>query len=381
MSDTTADASVEPEQVDPNEIASEGLERAISTIKAASDGSTVDKLKAERKAVEILSETVAEATNHGLPESSISQYAGAMQAEASHLNKTNIKSDIERVIEARARGGDGTTSEPIHAYLQHSVIGIDAVRTTDAKQSTLYRWHLMGGTETGGEFSIETGAGDDAPTSTYSWKGIRSAIFDASGIWTTAPPDAIADDWAEFIGPFIKERADVVPNKGARTLVVEELQNHIARTVAYPTVADMVDHHGVMLDEDPDEGDPSQLCVPAAEVSKLCEEYGIKNRALQVELDARGMLTEHVSGASNETFVNGSKVTYWVLSPEFADPETYTENPEGSRERFDRLREEDEKGDAADIGIEAGVLGSSADPGPADEQGDDVAADEGGDGE
>lgn len=376
MSDAAAGAGSEPEKVDPNELVSEGLEEAVETIEAASDAGPVEKVKAERKAVEAFAEKVAKATQHGLPESSISQYAGAMQGEATHLTKSDVKSDIKRTIEAVSRGGDADEAEPLHAYLKHAVIGIDAVRTTDAKQSTLYRWHFTGGTETGGRFSIETGDTDEAPTSTYGWRQIRTAIFDASGVWTTSPPDAVADDWGEWVGPFIKERAEVVSNKGERTLVVEELQNHISRSVAYPTVADMFEHHGVMLDEDPDEGEPTKVCVRAAEVSKLCDEYGINTRALQVELDALGMLTEHVSGASDETYVNGSKVTYWVLSPEFADPQTYKENPEASRERFDRLREEDEKDDEAPAGPEPGVLGSSADPDLAD-----VADEQGGESE
>ena len=374
MSDADTDAGADPEQVDPNELVSEALEEAVETIVAASDGNAVEKAKAERDAVEGFAEKVAKATQHGLPESSISQYAGAMQNEADHLTKSDVKSDIDRAVEAASRGGDADDAEPLHAYLKHAVIGIDAVRTTDHKQSTLYRWHFSGGTETGGGFSIETGDTDDAPTSTYSWRGIRSAIFDASGVWTTSPPQPIREEWSEFIGPFIKERQRFVENKGARTLVVEELQNHVSRSVAYPTVEDMFEHHGVMLDEDPDEGDPTRVCVRAAEVSKICEEHGINTRALQVELDARDMLTEYVSGASESTYVNGSKVTYWVLSPEFAEPETYQENPETNTERFNRLREEDGEGDEGDSAADPGVIGSSADP-------DDVADEQGGEGE
>lgn len=363
----------ETEDVDPEEMAQTALETAIETINAADDDDTVAQAQAENEAIAQFAEVIGEAVMAGLSESSIPTYAGALATEAPNATKTAIREDIDDAIEAAAKGD--IDAESIHAYLNDTVAEIDAVRSTDAHQSCLYRWKFDD--DEHGEYEIETGA--NAAASHYSWKSLRHAIFDTVDVWPGEPPSWLKApvDWENFIGPFISERSNEVTSVGKRTLAVTDLQNHIHRSVAYPDIEYMVRHHGVRIDDDPEAGNPSEIWIRSQEVTAICDDNAVEPRAVQVELDARDHTVDRVNGVSEETYVNGDWVSYWVLDADFADPGRYEESPETPTERIDRMMTNDEEAamvddEGTEIGIinTIGEVGTDVDPEPVSDRGE-----------
>lgn len=315
---------------DPRAAAIDALETAVDAINEVSDAGPVEKACGELNAVDDFAVALAYAEANGLSSSERSQYLGTLADEASNLNKTDIRDNVEEKVEA-VRGGDPDAPQ-LNQYLDRAVEHIDIVQTTDAKQSTLYRWKFRN-PESGDVFWIETGG--NTGQSHYNWVDLRTAIFEVATIWTIRPDDAVVADWPEFIGPFIKERGTEVENKGTRTIATEELQNYVHRTVAYADIEDMREHNGLRLDADPDGGDPEELWIPYSAVSKVCDDYELSPRALQVELDAKGHTIDRIRGVSETTFVNGNKFTYWALSADFAEPAGYETDPEDPVERIE----------------------------------------------
>lgn len=326
-------------ETDPEALAQRGLEDAIEAMEAAADGTTYERVTVESEAVDTFATAISEAAQNGLSQSSVSQYTGALAGETEFTTKTDIKEKVDAAIEAAGHGA--TDAERLGIYLENNVDGIDAVRSTDAKQSTKYRWKITD--PDAGTFEIETGA--DAPTSHFNWYGIRGAILDVSNVWTTEPKCSGPNQWAEYIGPLIKEWSTIIESKGPRTVATEALQNTIARSTAYPTVEHMVDHHGVGIDDDPEDGDPSEIWVRFTDVATICEDHGITPRGLQVELDAKGHTVDRVDGVSESTHVHGEWVTYWVLPADFADVREYEPDPENATDRIDRIMNEAEAED------------------------------------
>lgn len=350
----------------PAEMAEKGLETALDMIGEIDDGDAILAMTTEREALETFADTVAEASVQGLTESKWTHYCGHLADESPHLNKTDIRSAVKDRISQRTAPGDDDYPT-ILGYLESNTKSVVAVRSTDAKQSTLYRWHFED--ESVGTYQIETGGSTE--TSHYNWRQLRSAIFDASGNWTAAPPDNAADDWPEIIGPFIEARSEEVTHKGPRSCAIESLQNHVYRSTAFARVEDMVTHEGVMVNADPESGEATELKIANTDVSRVCDDHSVSERALQVELEARGYTVERVNGVAETTFVHGDKFTTWVLSADFAAVSDYEPDPESVTERFERKLREDR--DREGEGEEPGT-------GP-DNTADDESRGEGGDGD
>ena len=351
----TTDNELEYEDVEnPTKAAAEALEDAAEEIEAAGDG--VSSYAAEANAIDTFARRIGELIGvHGLAEHETSPLAGSL-AEETLSTKTDIKNAIEEHAEGFAKGGDGIDA-PINAYLENHVVEIDAVRSTDAKSSTLYRWHFEHDGK--GEWYIETG--EDA-ISHYKPFFLRTAIFDAVGVWPAEPVEALrgSSEWANWIGPFISERATTIESKGARTVAVEAIANHIGRSAAFPTVEAMVDRHGVRIDDDPEDGDPSEIWVPYSDIAQIAEDHGIKPRALQVEVAARDLTADRLGNSVSEsTTVRNEEITYWVFDASIATPQSYDANAQTPTERIDDLMDESEE--TEDEGAEPGLIASSRD--------------------
>lgn len=366
-----AETALEYEDVEnPTEAAAAALETAVSEIKATGDG--VASYAAEANAIDSFARRIGELVGvHGLDEHQVSPLAGSL-TDHTLSTKTDIKDAIEEHVEGFAKGGDGV-DDPLNAYLENHVVGIEAVRSTDAKSSTLYRWCFEHAGV--GEFFIETG---DEAISHYDPFALRVAIFDAVGVWTAEPIKSLRDStaWGNWIAPFISEHSREVESKGPRTVAVEAIANHIGRATAFPTVEAMVDRHGVRIDDDPEDGDPTEIWVPYSDIAQIAEDHGIKPRALQVEVAARDLTAEgRGNSVSASSTVRNEEVTYWVFDPSIATPQSYDPNAETPTERIDRVMDEDE--DAEDAGAEPGLIGSSHDD--LEEMGlDDPREDDGG---
>jgi hypothetical protein len=138
-------------------------------------------------------------------------------------------------------------------------------------------------------------------------------------------------------------------------VAADKLQNFIRRTDAYGNVEDMVGRDGLYLNADPADEDPTEIWVPNHHIKRICDEAELNStRELQVELGGRGYTSNRVGGVSESTFVNGNKVSYWVLDYSIADPASYVEEPLDPAEQ---LREEEDDEDEEDD-EEPGKLGS-----------------------
>lgn len=366
-----AETDLEYEDVENAQAAAgEALEAAVEEIEAAGDG--VSSYAAEANAIDTFARRIGELVGvHGLDEHQVSPLAGSL-TDHTLSTKTDIKNAIEEHAEGFAKGGDGV-DDSLNAYLENHVVGIEAVRSTDAKSSTLYHWCFEHAGV--GEFFIETG---DEAISHYDPFALRVAIFDAVGVWTAEPIKSLRDGsaWGNWIAPFIAENSRTVESKGPRTVAVEAIANHIGRATAFPTIEAMVDRHGVRIDDDPEDGDPSEIWVPYSDIAQIAEDHGINPRALQVEVAARDLTAEgRGNSVSASSTVRNEEVTYWVFDASIATPQSYDPNAETPTERIDRVMDEDE--DAEDAGAEPGLIGSSRDD--LEEMGlDDPREDDGG---
>lgn len=335
----------------PLDRAQEAFERALDRLEAAESEDVASKLKQQSEAVGDFAEELAEVVIAGVPETVLPEFCGALADECPHVTKSSISSQVKAEIERlSAQGSEGSKS--VNQFLEDSIEDLIVVRSTDAKQSAIYRWWFEQG------FVIETG---EQATSHMHYQSLREAILDASGIWTTKPPKHIAEDWPAFIGPLIEARYETVTTRGARTCAVDSLRNHIRRSRAFASIEDMVTHQGISIDDDPDEGEPTEIFVPNQDISRIGDDHSIEERALQVELDARGLTVGRISGVSESTFVNRQKATYWVLSADIADPGTYEPDPSDPFEDFEDMLDEDRDRREQEPDREPGII-SSSDP-------------------
>ena len=366
--DGQGDDDLDPARIDdPRTHADDALEAFVDTVDDAGDD-LIERGRALSDGADALTTAFAEAALAGLEDGVWQTHCATVARSVNELTKTNLLNETERKI--RDLSASASPGPNTWAFLNNALVEIQAVRSTDHHQSTLYRWVFDGD---GGDFSIETGEGTGA--NHYVWTDLQTAIFDAAGVWTTDPPDAIRSNWRQTIGPFIGDHARDVPTTGPRTRAVEAIQNHIRRSTAYPTIEDMVDHVGVRIDGDPtadgDGDEPTEIWVRTTEIVKICDDEAISERGLQNELTARGHTVDRIAGVSESTFVHGEKATYWVLSASTADPAHYEPDPESPIERFDRLEREesersrgtapgdDEAGDDDEEGP-TGVIGSTS---------------------
>lgn len=369
---------------DPEEMGQEALQKAIETVDDADDD-PVSIAKAEGEAVQQFAKDMAEAALNGLRDSNMSRLANSLNDVCRNTTKTGIKNDIEDAVQASLESG--TTGTPINGYLLQNVERVERVRSTDANQDALYQWVIDD--PEAGEFRIETGP-DPSVDNHFQWKSLRFAIYDAGGIWPADPIPALQSKkaWESFIVGQIDEKGVDVDQEGIRTLAVQSLQNHIARSVAYPTIEDMIRYSGVRIDDDPEDGDPTGIWVRSQEIANICDDCAVETRGLQVELDARGYTADRVSGVSERASVDDAMISYWVLDAEIADPAEYEPDPEGAVERTERMMREDRESaelddddeeEAAEIDLVETIGGNDGDEENRDQEMTVEAATDGGD--
>lgn len=341
---TDEEPEAETEEQDPTTIAADAYDQAVQAIDEAGAASNpADQARGEIEAIEDFATGLAEAVMAGLDESHVSTFCGQMQQQADNATKTAIREQINLATERLAMGDRDGNAQPINAYLDDHLERIDAVRSTDHTQETVYRWtfhdpECEGETET---FEIETGGGS---TSHYAPPQLQSAILDASGVWVAEPVKPLRDGsaWKNYVGSLISEEATTTTTVGRRTLAVRDLRNVISRKEAYPTIEHMIDYQGIRIDDDPEEGDPSEIWVRSQDVSTIAEKNAITNRALQIELAARGHTADRMGDSvTEETFVNNQWISYWVLDATYADPRVYIDDPQSPMDRIDEQMHDD----------------------------------------
>lgn len=350
------DDPTDPEASEPSadDRLDESLEACLAELETAHSGA--GKMKAfrrEQSAVEDFIDAVAGVVADGLGQHQVSPHLDAVAEAAAAYNKTALKEALdERVDELEREGDDGRV--PLDAFVEQRLREVTVVRTTDEKQDTVWRW-------TFGDFTLETGTTKDG-IEHFSWQQFRDEIYKACGELPAGPSHDLKDggEWKEWVTDLIDRRGHETETRGARTIAVDALRDFIRGREAYGNLEDVVIHSSVYLDVDPDEGDPDEIWVPNNHIKRICDEKEITPRALQVELDARTLLADRVSGASEQQTLrlNGNRrtVTYWVLDARIADPADYEAEASTPAE----LAERDDPTEVVDDqeGESAGLVGS-----------------------
>jgi hypothetical protein len=200
--------------------------------------------------------------------------------------------------------------------------------------------------------------------------GDGESIADPTGDLTES------EEWQEWINQQILDNTEPVEHVGPRTEAVRLLRDYIERNVAYRELSVMRERNGIWTDSSDPES-VTELRIPLEQIKRICDELSITTRALQIELDARGLTHEDVNGVSDAGYSDQVRIPYWVLAPEIADPADIISDPttpaEKAAERRDERHESDRTavGGMEDADTESGSDASSGDnPGGETEQTD-----------
>lgn len=359
--ETTDTTAASPEQT-PRERANDALAQAFSRIEDCQTRETIpQQASAENDVAREFTDELATAVSKGLSSSQASAYCGQIAEAAAFYTKTDLKGLLDEALEAQREATDGR--RPLDQLVEDDLEEVVIVTTSDARQSTLYRWHFEDGV------MFETQSTKDGRTH-FSWPEFRNEYFDAAhrDPAKPGPERRSGDDWRRFIVDIMNERAREIETRGPRTTALDSLRNFIRRSTAYDDIEHMVDFDGIRIDDDPEDGDPEEIWIPNHDIKRICDASELDSvRALQVELDARGLTVDRVTGVSEQTFVHGNSCTYWVLDAEIATPGGYDDDPKDPAEQvFEEQNEDDQSEDDGRGSGEIGTVGS--DPDQSDER-------------
>lgn len=224
-----------------------------------------------------------------------------------NIDKTPLtKSDVIELIESKKEeitkrvGSSNSVILPLDEWLIENVDEVTVSRSTDSTVDTTYTWH----------FKDQENAVDTA-SEHNSFESLSDKLYEQYSIQTFQPQVTDNKDWKNWIQSFIKKHQDVNEFVGARTQVIEELQRRLSDSDAYTDLEVAFKRGRVYYDS----GDEFYL-IPNDLVSSICEDYGITNKALQIELQNNGWIE---GGCSVERRVNSKISRFWKLPDEFAD--------------------------------------------------------------
>lgn len=317
----------------------QSLQNAVATIQTIHDehdgvGETGPK---EAEAVEIFVEGVARAVADGMNKP-VGFYASAVAEEAAYHTKTNLKQRIKDESE-RFRGGD---KDPLDEFIEERLEQVTVVKTTDHRQGAEYIWDF-------GTFKVETRSGKDG-RGHFAFAQFRDLIHESGGVNLAKPdPDRRGgEEWRDFMVDITEERGEEKYTRGPRTEALERLSNKLKRLTGYGTAESALDHTGIWIlrerheipewwralarkppteDRDLPKGLVQEVRVHESLVKGVIEDAEISRSAFYHELDARNLTVPGTSGASMNTWVNGSDERFWTLLPDVGTPRTYIPDP------------------------------------------------------
>lgn len=316
------------------------LETALDHVEAAGD-SRIERITAEDEAADILLDALVDAVANGMSFQRVGPRLEAL-ADATSYTKTQLR---DLFTERRVDTADGA-SLPLPVFLDERLIEVQVARSTDQRQDTHYSWRFD-------TFTIQTSA---AAGSRYHFSpdAFAKEIYAEASVLPTTD-DVDTDLWDATITEIIEDKGTETEVRGASTTAVDELQNYVRSNVAYGTAEAAGERNGIFL-PDPDDGRGArsrtqetteadggeewhgrEIWIPNDIILSTCEEWDLRSaKGLQMELDARGHTAEWNRGASYSTYVNGEKRTYWVLTPDFAEPVDFVEQPVDPAEKTAR---------------------------------------------
>lgn len=302
---------------DPFIRAAEDLVRSAAEA-AEADG--VERMTAENRVVGEACDAVAELSQRGdINSTQANALADQLSDTLGRYTKTDLKDEFKSHFQEQ---GDGVSFDTL---IENRLDELKIVHTTDAKQGTVWRWHFSDGVQ------LETETSKDGGRKHLDWQAFKRDYFDSlvalgKGEQIGAPTQERRDSeqWQQWIDQLILSNAETVRHVGPRTEAVDMLRDHVERSLAYHEAKGMVERSGIWVesgDEAGADGGFDSIRVPTTEIKRICDHVGISTRALQIELEARGVTDAGVNGVSDSTYVDGGRVGYWALSSSFAEPD------------------------------------------------------------
>jgi len=311
-------------------------------------------------------EAVAELSKTGdISRAEKNQLADVLADELTQYTKTDLKTEFDEYFQ---REQSGTAFDTL---IEQRLDEVVVVKNTDHRQGAVFRWHFDDGVQ------LETETSADGARLHRAWPEFKELYFEArlaagNGERIADPTHERrdSDQWRAFINDLILDHATTVEHVGPRTEAVRQLRDYISRQPAYTDIRETRNRGGVSVGGDPDNVDDldgdSHIRVPTEDIKRICDQVGITTRALQIELDARGVTADAMSGVSDDTYIDGQRVSFWVVTAALAEPGSIITDPDSPAEQA--AREEAERRD--DTRTRLGAVGDDADD-------DDDDADEG----
>lgn len=231
----------------------------------------------------------------------------------SAYTKSGLEDLFERRIDAAvseesATGETGDVTPRVTAFLDNRLEKVVVNRVTDHNVDTSYQWHFNG--EVDVVFSTTGGTHWD-------WYQFRERYFDETGVDLREPKDGDADEWRSFVVGLINERGEESGVRGPRTETIGALKNYIERRTAFGDLDVAAYREGVYQPAE----DAGELWALSKDIQRLCAEREVTTRGLQEELRARGLTTG--SRVAERRRSNGTRVTWWRLSGDIAEPRAF----------------------------------------------------------
>ena len=262
--------------------------------------SRTDVLEVIKPVIQAIAE---ESFNGGIAEAEVRGYASTLaDIEVTPLTKSDIIELIDSEVDELKKSANNSSSValPLDEWLERNIEEVIVSRSTDSNVDTTYTWHIHG-----------QDAAFDTSSEHYSFDSLSDKLYKQYSISTLDPQRTENDEWKNWVENFISRKEEVNKFVGTRTQVIEELQRRLSDSDAYTDLEIAFKRGRVHYDEDDE-----VYHIPNDLVSSVCEDYGINNKALQIELQNKGWIE---GGCSVEKRVNGKVSRFWRLPDGFAD--------------------------------------------------------------
>lgn len=305
----------------PAQIATEALKEATRTIECTVEDD-IAALGAEEDALNELLDGLADAVEAGMERETCDKYIDKFYGKTS-FTKTQVKNSLDDELDNRRI--EQTNRQYTHMQIRNDC-DLHVTRTTDHKQDTSYLWDF-------GDFAFDTSAANGQDHHLDERRMMKQIL--ASSDVGPIHSGWSGDEWYDFISEYIENNATYhEADAGDRTTATNRLETYINNHEAYWPIEALSVYEGVFIPQDggATDGNEDEVWVQNTIIVDICDEFDIQPApALYNELNARGHLTDNddISGATEEIWVGGQKLTFWVLDRDFCEPLDYHVNPDG----------------------------------------------------
>jgi hypothetical protein len=358
------------------------LDRLEELTAAAQDASNAEDTAAiarrENQVVGDACEAVGELSANGdISKAEKNQLAGVLSDELAQYTKTDLKNEFDDYFQREQSG------TPFDKLIEDRLEEIVVIKNTDHRQGAMFRWHFSDGVQ------LETETTEEGTRLHRAWQQFKELYFEArvaagegERIADPTQERRDSDQWREFVNDLILDHATTVEHVGPRTEAVRQLRDHIERHAAYTDMDTVRNRAGVGIDADADTVDDldanARIHVPTQDIKRICDQVGITTRALQVELDARGLTADGMAGVSDATYCNGERFPFWVVTAALAEPATITHDADSAAEQAAQEQAERRENSRTSLGATGGDDGDGDDDTDDDDSAPAPAVDGGG---